>query len=458
MIYFVGIYCNNREEKQMVKFIWDEIVFSRRRDIKSLLLLIVLATIGFICLGMSFFLMNQTESQLTEYKEIYEDTQYYTILDNFSVDSAVNLDDKSNTDKFKIFLNLLMDSKYFEYFMMYEQPVYLENYIGDESNIYGYEHTSDLSNMTLDIVDRKGDIRESTNVKAFWIGNNVIDYFGLKLEEGRKFEGEDFILNPYKPIPVILGANYKNDYEIGDNIYISFVFSESEAQIVGFLEEGTNIYYRNKYMNLDRYVIMPIFSNDDYEGKQIYNFSVNHFYSLRNSGVLVSKLAVEDVQEIITDYSEKAGFENGYYVTEYDSTSKENFDLGIEMIYLIINIITVMVIVSIIFMASGCVLNRINRNKKYYSILLLNGCCRREIITIIISELLIVFIIAYLLSVLVLSIIIGIYGNLLKEICMIVGIGTLFFMIILSLIAIIVFFRCDLISYMKEEIEYAGSK
>lgn len=458
MIYFVGIYCNNREEKQMVKFIWDEIVFSRRRDIKSLLLLIVLATIGFICLGMSFFLMNQTESQLTEYKEIYEDTQYYTILDNFSVDSAVNLDDKSNTDKFKIFLNLLMDSKYFEYFMMYEQPVYLENYIGDESNIYGYEHTSDLSNMTLDIVDRKGDIRESTNVKAFWIGNNVIDYFGLKLEEGRKFEGEDFILNPYKPIPVILGANYKNDYEIGDNIYISFVFSESEAQIVGFLEEGTNIYYRNKYMNLDRYVIMPIFSNDDYEGKQIYNFSVNHFYSLRNSGVLVSKLAVEDVQEIITDYSEKAGFENGYYVTEYDSTSKENFDLGIEMIYLIINIITVMVIVSIIFMASGCVLNRINRNKKYYSILLLNGCCRREIITIIISELLIVFIMAYLLSVLVLSIIIGIYGNLLKEICMIVGIGTLFFMIILSLIAIIVFFRCDLISYMKEEIEYAGSK
>ncbi|MCD7835725.1 MAG: hypothetical protein LUG83_03555, partial [Lachnospiraceae bacterium] len=104
------------------------------------------------------------------------------------------------------------------------------------------------------------------------------------------------MLNPNNKISVILGSNYSNEYKVGDTIHISFVFSDSEAQIVGFLEEGTNIYYRNKYVNLDKYVIMPVFINDDYEGNEIYNFSVNHFYSLRNSGVLASKLSVEDVQ------------------------------------------------------------------------------------------------------------------------------------------------------------------
>ncbi|MCD7835724.1 MAG: hypothetical protein LUG83_03550 [Lachnospiraceae bacterium] len=151
----------------MIKFILSEIYLGWKHDIKSCFLLIILSTMGFASCGIAFSLTNQTKAQVTEYKEIYEDIQFYTILDNFNNNSIVNLDDKNNTNKFKTFLNLLTESEFFEYFMMYDQPVYIENYIGDESNIYGYEHTSDLSGMTITLIDKNGITRESTGVKAF---------------------------------------------------------------------------------------------------------------------------------------------------------------------------------------------------------------------------------------------------------------------------------------------------
>lgn len=437
---------------------FKELLFGWKRDAKNIVILIVLSAMGMFCIGIACRLLIQTEKQVKKYKEIYEDVQFCSILDNFVGDLEDVLEIPENKIKFNKFLNLLTDSEYFDYFMMYDQSVYIENYKGKENNIYGYEYNADLTGATSEICDKNGVIRECTNVKGFWIGDNVIEYFKLGIGEGRKFEKEEFILNPNKPIPIILGSNYASEYDVGDSLFVCFVFSESEATIIGFLDEDSNVYYHDEYINLDNYVIMPVFQNDDYEGKEIYNFSVNHFYTLRNSGVIASKLALDDIKEIIGDYSNEAGLDNGYYIVEYNDTSKTNFEVGIENLAFLICVIVVIIIIVMAMLISICIVNRINGNKRYYAILMLSGCSRMQVCNILLLEVLEIFLIGNLFAIILYISVIGlgdinilrVYNTLLYELIL--------FAVLPCIVTMVSFFKNDLDNYLKGEIEYVEDR
>lgn len=436
-----------------MSFITSELLYDWKRDKKTIVVLMLLSMIGIYCVSIANYLLSHSKEQLKEYNEVYEDVQFYTLLDNFIGEKSFVLDDVQSANKMKAFMISLQNSEYFEYLMMYEQPIYIENYQGKDNNIYGYEHSTDLSSKTIDLMDKEGNIRKSTIVKAFWFGDNVVDYFELELSSGRNFENNDFELRPSESISVILGSNYSDEYKIGDTIYLSYVFSESEAKIIGFLEEGSNVYYRGKFLNLDNYVIMPVFQNDEYEGNQIYNFSINHIYTLRNSGVIATKLSVEDIQEIINDYSKEVGLDDGYYITEYDSFAKQNFDTGVELVSFLLAIIVVLIIIAIIFLMGFCIINKINKNKRYYAILMLNGYRRTQICYLLIIELMIVFAISSLFA--------GVMYILTMERAMFnmmsiynaLGLQIIIYIIIPSIISIILFLKADLVYYLNEEIE-----
>lgn len=435
-----------------MKFIMYEMFLNIKRELKIFLLLVSLSSVGIFCIYAANDLLRKTDHQVEKYKEVYEDIQFYTITDNFIDEGDQELRIPENTVKFKKFLTLLQESEYFEYLMMYEQPVNIMDYRGKDSNIYGYEYSSDLSNKTVSYEDENGTTKSNTNVKAFWIGDNVIDFFNLQLSEGNAFQEEDFILNPDSPISVILGANYTDEYKVGDVIDISFIFAENKANVIGFLQEGSNVYFKDAFLNLDNYVIMPTFLNDDYDGKEIYNFSVNYFYVLRNSGVIASRLAVEDIQEIIAHYTEEAGFEgeSGYLIMGYDNTFKANFDAGIELINFLITIIVMLIIIAVIILNTICIINKINRNKRYYATLMLNGCSRVQIYLILLWELLFIFILSNifagtaLISFLKINIS-NLYGVFLLE--------TLCFAVFPCILTIILFVKKDLIYFMQGEIQ-----
>lgn len=299
-----------------MKMILSEIKIGWKRDFRLVLMLLGLSIVGIFCVGTACHLLFATEYQTEKYGEVYEEIQFYSIRDSLLSKAPGEVNTEENTPKFRKFLNLILESEYFEYLMMYDQPVYVDNYRGKFNNVDLYEYRKDISDATQDIKDNNGVVRKSTCVNAFWIGDNVIDYFGLRLGDGRQFAEDDFVLkNPDDPISVILGANYAEDYKVGDEIFISFVFAERPAKVVGLLEEGSNIYYGSRFRNLDNYLIMPMFMNDTYEGQEIYNFYVNHMYVLRNEGTVATKLSIQDVEEILDSYSKEAGFElqNAYY-------------------------------------------------------------------------------------------------------------------------------------------------
>ena len=434
-----------------MKFIIHEMFLNIKKELKIFLLLVGLSAVGIFCIFVADDLLGQTNQQVEKYKDVYEDIQFYSIENNFMGEGDQELKIPENTIKFKKFLTLLQESEYFEYLMMYMQPVNIVNYRGKENNIYGYEYSSDITNKTITYEDEDGTVKSKTNVKAFWLGNNVFDFFDLQLSEGNTFQEEDFILNPEEPISVVLGANYADEYSVGDIIDIRFIFAESEAKVIGFLKEGSNVYFKDTFLNLDNYVIMPMFLNDDYEGKDIYNFSVNYFYILRNSGTIASRLAVEDIQEIIADYTEEAGFEreNGYIIMGYDYTFKINFDMGIEMIDFLISIIVILIILAVIVLNTICIMNKMNKNKRYYAILMLNGCSKTQICYILLLELLFIFILANIFAGIVMISLSGIntlnYGFFLLE--------TICFALFPCILTIILFFKKDLIYFMQGEIQ-----
>ncbi|WP_142414015.1 hypothetical protein [Hathewaya massiliensis] len=105
-----------------------------------------------------------------------------------------------------------------------------------------------------------------SSIKGFYIDYNFTKLFNLKVTEGSFFKKEDFEYeenaNPTKIIPLILGANYKGIYKIGDELNIRpFRYSKAtKAKVIGFLEKD---YYfiDNIFMatveNLNNRIIIP---------------------------------------------------------------------------------------------------------------------------------------------------------------------------------------------------------
>lgn len=444
-----------------MEFILGELLLGWKKDVKLVFLLFALCVAGIFCIGTAGHLLHETDVQVGEYKEIYEDVQFYSILDHFVGDAAAELDKQENSVKFRKFLDLMSESEYFEYFMIYEQPVYIGDYRGEEKNLYGYEQGKSILDSITDIPDGEGNSRKSVPVKTLWLGDHVMDSFGLQLSGGKGFGEDDFVLRPDKRISVILGADYADAYEVGDKLFVSFVFAQGEAEVIGFLREGSSIYYRGGFRSLDNYVIMPIFENDTYEGESVFKINVNHFYTLRNSGVIASKLSAEDVQEIITGYAVEAGFGavgEVYYVTEYSDVTKNNFDYGIDMVFFLVIVIVVSAIVVICTFTGVCTLYRMKKNRKYFAVLMLNGYSKKAICSMLLLEEIFLFGAAVLTAG-------GIYVAAVRRIHLdnavlmdTMLLGGLFFAVLPGVLATVWLFRGDLAYYLKEEAEDAGIK
>lgn len=436
----------------MKKFEIEETVYTLKNNLKNTILFFIISLIGIGCMGVALILILDTSNQVKRYQEIYEEKHFYSILDDFVGENEFEMQGKDSLVKLRKFLNLLQNSDYFDYYMMYDQSVYVENYKGQEANIYGYEFSANLDSCTIEIPSDNDVSKVYTDIKGFWIGNNVIRDFGIKIHEGEQFEDNDFILSE-EPISVILGSNFADKYKVGDSLYINFVFGEREAKIKGILEEGSNLYYNGKYINLDRNVIMPIFINDEYNGKSVFRFETNQFYTLRNSGLLATKLSAEDVQEIISEYSKEAGFESGYYVTEYDSNSIKTFGLGIKNIkYIIALLVIVISIFTMIILCSLCLENN-KKSRKYYSILMMNGCSRNQIYMISVYNILFIIFVAYVVGTIAVIIISYVLNMTIAfKIALLLFMGTVIFGFFPLSFSTIAFFRNDLVYYMKEEI------
>ncbi len=133
--------------------------------------------------------------------------------------------------------------------------------------------------------------------KSLQVNQNFIDHFSIEVETGNLFTNQSYSIDN-KIIPILLGSNYKNYFELNEKIFISYMGINLECKVLGFLKE--NSYYNNSYnlQYLDDYIILPSLEYQNY-----LEYSESFIKKLlldKCSGYIVTKLSPKYIQSIYT--------------------------------------------------------------------------------------------------------------------------------------------------------------
>ena len=81
----------------------------------------------------------------------------------------------------------------------------------------------------------------------------------LTCDAGRLLNGKDYQLAG-ETVPVLLGYEYRNLFQLGDQFSAVYLYNVYTFEVVGFLEKGAKIYNPAHMIYLDKYIIMPSFN------------------------------------------------------------------------------------------------------------------------------------------------------------------------------------------------------
>lgn len=146
------------------------------------------------------------------------------------------------------------------------------------------------------------------------MGLNLQDDMVLQVQSGRRFDSSDYIFESGKPISVILGSKFQNDFKIDDQFQAEYLFIPYTFRVVGFLEPKSTITLINQYI-LDDHILMPSgqFMDQPETEEQTYSRLIHN--ANRVSGILKVQGddAVETYREMIKRLDDADAGEFSYY-------------------------------------------------------------------------------------------------------------------------------------------------
>lgn len=352
-------------------------------------IIIFLGVISVSLCVLSIAIYYKINSQNEKYENKYEKVQYYKTADNFTGEAEQKFSsDPERFIKLKKYNEKMNGCGQFTYLETYTQLIYFKDYGGSDVNLSGYEEGDYERSKNRIIPSADGSEEIYSSVNCFWIGSNIIDYFDIRLSEGAAFEEEDYIWREEKPVKILLGAEYKDNYNVGDTVQLNIIIAQTEAVVVGFLDEGTNVEFRNQLLNLDRYVILPQFQIPEMPQTSEQKFAFWVLYLMKNCGTVATNLEPNDVQDIVINYCEELNIFPAYYVGAATNQQSITFGMNMNTILDIIRGVAIGILLfsSIIF--TIYMYMRVRNNGRYYAILLMNGFSYRDILWIVMGEIL----------------------------------------------------------------------
>lgn len=260
--------------------------------------------------------------------------------------------------------NYLVNNEKFKYCIQVESNIIIKDFCDKDNFCYSIENK--YINNPYDNINGK-----YSNVKGLYVDKNYIDTFCLNIEKGRIFEDNEF--ESYENIPIILGANYKGIYNIGDEFkfFDYFTKCERKLKVIGFLKRNSYHYLNGFLSSLDDYVICPFIKIKDVdEDSDKYNAALGQ-------AILVSDNISEDFNEI-RDKAIGLGVNNYSIFSATSDIEKviNNLEAGVRSALF-------KSILMILFIALGIIAvkyNQIISNLKLYGIHLLLGASKKDII------------------------------------------------------------------------------
>ena len=229
--------------------------------------------------------------------------------------------------------------------------------------------------------------KEEIPFKSLQINDHALKRFKLRLATGDSFSQDDYQYSSGK-ISVILGDSYSDHFSMGDNIQLSYLFKEFEAEVIGFVEKGERITF-NEYEDyvLDHYMILPFIEHAPQKiSEEEFSFFQKHFLNGINGYFQVPEsFSQEKVYKLVNDISAtyEVGTvdligESGFHLSSLLFTITKNN----ELLKLVVSFsIIILVLITIVF----CCLE-MYRDKRIYQLHLLFGATKKEIRNYIMGE------------------------------------------------------------------------
>ena len=366
-------------------------------------------TLCFILCAFSFVSTYNLIQQTNKFSSNYGDKQYLRVWDAFYDEADETFKSEPNyIGKMKSVYNKMCDNKIVNFFSEYNNPVYIENAPDNYLFSYSCNSESDFSlkdsEVELSGYDNKNHMYN--DVKCIWLDKKGLDYCNLTTEEDRKFDTNDFkFTEDGDTVSIIMGADYKKYYKIGETFNADILYANVKFKIVGFLAEDEAAYTvvdgNSTLEKLNNYIILPLCDCPDEinekDSEKLYNL-----LEFKICGYSITQKTPNDVQNEITKICNEVGFSPVLQVAK--STNYESSELMMDIDSLSDAMMTISLILLIFstLTLTLFVVNNLRRNLKYYAILLTNGYTFLEIIFVIIGIPIIINMSAFILSVLTL--------------------------------------------------------
>lgn len=360
--------------------IGKEIVFDIRKNPFLFLIMAIQLTVYFLVGFFSGQLEKEIDFQGKDIGQDRQETKYYRIIDNLVGQYEEDFfRDSDALGKLKIMYAQLINNDNFEYLEMYDNPIVLigEN-IKDEL-LYRYEYGEGDGHRGIE----NGEIYNE--IKCFWMSCNVGDIFDIQCQKGSLWKEET---KNETPTPIVLGSDYLGIFEVGDMIDgLSPVDEDARFQVYGILDEGEYVVHRGKVLNLDRYVLIPLQDAKNLAATKEEIGSHRILYLFKINGALRSDLPANELQDIIQEICDSSGVTPASSVV--GATNMQSYILNVSLGD-ILALFKEMLVMLNVFSSIATLLYlsiRIDKNREYLSILVLNGFSVKQIMGILLGTL-----------------------------------------------------------------------
>lgn len=352
------------------------------RNRKGLLIgIVILITVMFACVGGISAQAEKAHESAERIENEYGIQQSFFVREGLSDQAYFRYCDDNNEEvfyKLKHLLTLLWENEEIRFYTQIEhQGLQVVNEEVPNEFLIGYE----AGDYEYSINAYEGEELYST--KAVYVSDYFFEEYNIRVSDGRKFVSSDYIYSPQKDVPIILGNDYKNIYDVGDKISGYFYLDDKTTfEVVGFLQPDNYFfsYQENDFISTNRYIIIPALQFDNV------SLAAKIMMLQEIGGIIISNYTYEKTSEIFEGYLAEAGLKNfGVYIQNPDSERVMRETVAVystmtqEVAFLfqiVLGLIVLLAVITISIIICTC----IRDNLYSYGILMLCGAGKKNIL------------------------------------------------------------------------------
>ncbi len=356
-------------------------------EITKLSMLFLQLLLCFIMCLSSFISYYEIKQQKDKFENTYGENQFLRIEDARTNSYEEFISQSNYLGKMKSVYQKMMNSEVFTYLPEFTNQVYLSGIQDHKGYSKMLFDNSEDSGFSLECYDGKSYLYYGVN--GVWIGKDVLETYGLEPESGRFFQDKDLApIHTGDTVPIILGADYKEYYSLGDHIKGDIMIANVNFEVIGFLKKGATMKLielgHSKFVELDRFVVVPLpdypntMDTDDEEAQRM-------IYEMKTLGFVYTDKNPDTVQAEVNKICREVGYEPALKVQS--STNHEDAELMMDMntISSISFALSLILIIFSVMTFSLTMVNSIRKNMRYYAVLITNGYTFADLLIIILS-------------------------------------------------------------------------